>query len=74
VREEERFRARPSLLNELIAGLERDCEAYISVLRAEEEVKEIEIEAVKERYKRKVTELRHTFELAGINREEGKRR
>lgn len=74
LREEERLRSRPSLLNELVAGLERDREAYISVLRAEGKGKDAEIESVKERYRGKIGELRRTFELAGVNGEEGKRR
>lgn len=74
LREEERLRSRPSLLNELVAGLERDREAYISVLRAEGKGKDVEIESVKERYRGKIGELRRTFELAGVNGEEGKRR
>ncbi|KAE9363240.1 U-box-domain-containing protein [Stipitochalara longipes BDJ] len=73
LKEEERLRKRPGLLSELIAGLERDREAYISVLRAEKG-KEGEVEAVKERYRGKIEELRHTFELAGVNGQEAKRR
>ena len=73
VREEERLRGRAGLLSELTAGLERDREAYISVLRTEQR-KEKEVEAVKERYRGKIEELRRTFELAGVNGQEAKRR
>jgi STIP1 homology and U-box containing protein 1 len=71
-REEERVRKRGGLLEDCVKGLERDREAYISVLRAEE--KEDQVEGVRERYKGKIEELRRTFELAGAAGDEGKRR
>ncbi|PMD47157.1 U-box-domain-containing protein [Hyaloscypha variabilis F] len=72
VREEERLRGRGGLLSELIAGLERDREAYVYVLRGEG--KENEVEKVEERYRGKIEELRRTFELAGYNAQEAKKR
>lgn len=71
-REDERLRARPGLLNEVVRGLERDREAYISVLRSEgklDDVKEVEA-----RYEAKIEAVRRTFELAGSVGDEGRRR
>jgi STIP1 homology and U-box containing protein 1 len=72
-REDERLRKRGGLLEECARGLERERDAYVSVLQAEEG-KEEEVERVKERYGQKIEELRRIFELAGAAGEEGKRR
>ncbi|PMD20164.1 U-box-domain-containing protein [Hyaloscypha hepaticicola] len=72
-REDERLRKRGGLLEECARGLERERDAYVSVLQAEEG-KEEDVERVKERYGQKIEELRRTFELAGAVGEEGKRR